>query len=295
MDHEPSPGRLLREQEFTRLRPKLKAIAYRMLGSVAEAEDAVQDAYLRFHGTAEDPRSAEAFLTTVVSRICLDRLKSARTKREQYVGPWLPEPIATTEDEVDAESVSMAVLLLLERLTPVERAAYLLHAVFDNDYQEVAKILGKSEAAVRQAYHRAKEHLEQEKPRFAPSKEKHRDLLTAFAIACQMQDTKTLAGLLTEDVRAVTDGGGAARAARRVVEGRDHVSRLFLGIIKKGVGVRGLPRIAEVNGWPCIVTYDGDTPTAVVGIETDGETIRTVHVVVNPEKLQHLLPAGSPS
>lgn len=277
--------------EFERHRARLQAIAYRMLGSAAEAQDAVQDTFLRWRrfittrGDA-DVRSTEAFLTTIVTRLCLDRLDSARARRETYTGPWLPEPIVTDEHEVDAHSVSMAFLLLLERLSPIERATYLLHAVFDNDHAQVAEILGKSEAAVRQAFHRAKAHLSEGKPRFAPSKQRHGELLLAFVSACQAFDTAGLTALLAADAQAWSDGGGAAKAARKVVHGADHCARLFVGLTKKGAGGPDVrPTIAELNGWPCLVLYRGDTLASIIGIETDGVLIHAVHVVTNPNKL----------
>lgn len=271
---------------FEHHRPRLRAIAYRMLGSVVEAEDAVQDAFVRWQRSATEVRSTEAWLTTIVTRLCLDRLESARARREVYVGPWLPEPMVTDDHEIDAQSVSMAFLLLLERLSPIERAAYLLHAVFDSDHAQVGEMLGKSEAAVRQAFHRAKAHLAAGKPRYAPSKERHSELLFAFVAACQGADPKALAGLLAEDAQAWSDGGGTAKAARKVVHGADSVARLFVGLTKKG-GVAGAVRleIVEVNGWPCLVIYGGDTIYTLVGIETDGVAIHAVHTITNPEKL----------
>lgn len=274
-------------------RPRLRALAYRMLGSMADAEDVLQDAYLRWHGAQETIETPGAWLTTTVTRLCLDRLKSAQARRETYIGPWLPEPISTPDDEVDAESISIAFLLLLERLSPVERAAYLLHAVFDNDHAEVAKILGKSEAATRQAFHRAKEHLTAERPRFAASRERHAELLHAFVAACTGQDTAALTQLLAADVRALTDGGGHTQAARKVLVGADPVSRFFVGLVKKGAGGATSVHTVSLNGWPCFVIAMSGTPIAVLGIETDGTSIQTVHVVVSPEKLRAVGPLPS--
>ncbi len=275
-------------EAFERERPRLRAIAYRMLGSIVDAEDAVQDAYLRWQHSDTDVRSTPAWLTTIVTRLCLDRLDSARARREVYVGPWLPEPLVTDDDDIDARSVSTAFLLLLERLSPIERAAYLLHAVFDSDHREIGEILGKSEAAVRQAFHRAKGHLAQGKPRFAPDKQRHAELLLAFLTACQATDVAALVGLLAEDAQAHTDGGGVVRAARKIVHGADSVARLFVGLTKKGSGVGLRPVIAELNGWPCVVLYRDEVITTVIGIETDGTSIHTVHTLNNPDKLAAL-------
>lgn len=271
--------------EFEQHRGRLRAIAYRMLGSVVDAEDAVQDAYLRWQRSDTAVESTGAWLTTIVTRLCLDRLQSARSRREVYVGPWLPEPIVTDEHEIDAQTVSVAFLLLLERLSPIERAAYLLHAVFESDHRQIGEILGKSEDAVRQAFHRAKAHLAAGKPRFAPTKERHAELLVAFADACLRADASALAGLLAADAEAHTDGGGTAKAARKVVRGADRVARLFLGLAKKGSGDGLRPELAEVNGWPCLVLYDGDEVRSVVGIETDGATIHAVHATSERDKV----------
>lgn len=279
--------------ELERHRPRLRALAYRMLGSVADAEDVLQDAFLRWHGAAETIETPGAWLTTTVTRLCLDRLKSARARRETYIGPWLPEPVATAEDEVDAESISIAFLLLLERLSPVERAAYLLHAVFDNDHAEVAKILGKSEAATRQAFHRAKEHLAAERPRFTTSRERHAELLQAFVAACAGQDAAALSQLLAADVRALTDGGGQTHAARKVLVGPDHVSRFFVGLVKKGVAGETTVHTMSLNGAPCFVIAIGGAPFAVLDIETDGTLIQTIHVVISPAKLRAVGPLPS--
>lgn len=272
---------------FEHHRSRLRAIAYRMLGSVVDAEDAVQDAYLRWQRSDVEVREAGAYLTTIVTRLCLDRLASARVRREVYVGPWLPEPMVTDDGELDVESVSMAFLLLLERLSPIERATYLLHAVFDSDHRQIGEILGKSEDAVRQAFHRAKAHLGAGKPRFAPSKERHAELLLAFVGACQSADVASLAGMLAADAKAVSDGGGTAKAARKVVHGADSVARLLVGLAKKGArDVR--PQITEINGWPHLVLWQGDAIHSVVGIETDGAVIHAVHAITNLEKLDVL-------
>jgi RNA polymerase sigma-70 factor, ECF subfamily len=269
-------------------RSRLRALAYRMLGSAADADDVLQDAYLRWHDAHESVESPGAWLTTTVTRLCLDRLKSARTQRETYIGPWLPEPVFTQEDEVDVESISIAFLLLLERLTPVERAAYLLHAVFDNDHAEVARILGKNEATTRQAFHRAKAHLVAERPRFAPSRERHTELLLAFVSACRSDDLAGLSALLAADARAHTDGGGQAQAARKVIGGRDAVGRFFLGLIKKGAGQSIDFQLETINGWPALVLIANEVRFAVLSVEVDADQIHAIHVVLCPTKLRSI-------
>lgn len=283
------------DDAFSPHRARLRAIAYRMLGSVAEADDVVQDAYLRYRGAdTEAIRSLEAWLTTCVTRLCLDRLKSARAKRETYVGPWLPEPLPTGADDLPAESISTAFLLLLERLTPLERAAYLLHVVFEQDHRTIGETLGKNEAAVRQSLHRAKQHIAEARPRFAPTKERHAELLVAFAAACQNADVAGLGQLLAADARSWTDGGGQKNAARKIVQGREAVARFFVGVAKKGMPQASRIDILELNGWPWMVMREGSVVRAAVGIETDGAHILGVHVMLNPDKLQAVTRALSP-
>jgi RNA polymerase sigma-70 factor (ECF subfamily) len=272
---------------FLRERPHLFALAYRMLGSAAEAEDIVQEAWLRWRD-ADGIESPGAWLSTVVTRLCLDALKSARARRETYVGPWLPEPIATDPEEIDPESVSLAFLTVLERLTPVERAAYLLHAVFDYSHSEIASMLAKDEATVRQIYHRAKARVTDEKPRFAPSREAHARLLEGFAHACLDGDVDGLRAMLADDVVAWTDGGGKRRAALNVLHGSDAVSRFFVGLKKKG-GVEESDVVSVVvNGWPALALKALGKIDSILAIQTDGAKIYGVYVVVNPDKLRRL-------
>jgi RNA polymerase sigma-70 factor (ECF subfamily) len=272
---------------FLQERPHLFAIAYRMLGSAAEAEDIVQEAWLRWR-EAERIEAPRAWLSTVVTRLCLDALKSARARRETYVGPWLPEPIATGPEEIDPETVSLAFLTVLERLTPIERAAYLLHAVFDYSHAEIASMLGRDEATVRQIYHRAKARVTEGRPRFAPSREAHARLLESFAQACARGDVDALRAMLAEDVVAWTDGGGKRRAARNLLCGSDAVSRFFVGLTKKG-SVEGRDiAFVDVNGWPALALKLGAKVDSVLAIQTDGARIYAVYVVVNPDKLGRL-------
>ncbi len=272
-------------ESFEAHRPSMIAIAYRMLGSVAEAEDIVQEAWLRWQAAArEGVRSDRAFLSTVVTRLCLDRLKSARANREQYVGPWLPEPVRT-DMPVDPESISLAFLVLLESLSPVERAVYLLHEVFGYSHSEVARMVGKEEAACRQSLHRARAHIQARRPRFAPSKEAHERLVTGFMSACLSGDLEGLERLLAHDVTSWADGGGKVRgAALNPVRGAESVARLFLGIMKKApAGI--VPELTEVNGWPALVLWLDGAVFDVMSFETDGEHIHAIRSVLNPEKL----------
>ncbi|PTL83397.1 RNA polymerase sigma-70 factor [Vitiosangium sp. GDMCC 1.1324] len=275
-------------ESFEAHRPSMIAIAYRMLGSVAEAEDIVQEAWLRWEAAGrEDVRSDRAFLSTVVTRLCLDRLKSAQVTREQYVGPWLPEPVRT-DTQVDSESISLAFLVLLESLSPVERAVYLLHEVFGYSHSEVAEMVGKEEAACRQILHRARDHIRTRRPRFAPSKESHERLVTGFMSACLSGDLEGLKNLLAHDVTSWADGGGKVRgASRNPVHGADAVARLFLGIMKKApAGI--VPEFAEVNGWPGLVLRWNGAVFDVISFETDGAHIHAIRSVLNPDKLARI-------
>jgi RNA polymerase sigma-70 factor (ECF subfamily) len=277
---------------FGEQRPRLFALAYRMLGSAASAEDVLQEAWLRWQ-KARDVETPAAWLSTVVTRLCLDELKSARARREAYVGPWLPEPIPTSPEEVDPESVSMAFLRVLERLSPVERAVYLLHAVFDSSHGEIASMLGRDEPTVRQLFHRAKAHVLADRPRFAPSKEAHARLLSSFVEACARGDVTALRALLAEDAIAWTDGGGKVRAALNPLHGSDAIARFFVGVVRKGSAEELSVQVAEVNAWPTVVGRRRGVAAITLSIETDGSRIFAVHVVSNPDKLLRLQEAGS--
>lgn len=273
---------------FTEHRARLFGLAYRMLGSAAEAEDVLQEAHVRWESAERSEiESPGAWLTTVVTRLCLDQLKSARARRETYVGPWLPEPVPTADaplEPLDLESISFAFLLLLENLSPLERAVFVLKEVFDYSYAEIAGMLGREESACRQLGHRAKEHLRARRPRFAPSREQHEKLLGAFLGAVGQGDLAGLQRLLADDVVARSDGGGRVRAALNPLFGVDHVSRFFMGLARKG-----LPGftfgIEEINGWPAVVTYHEGAVFNAMLIETDDEKIHAIHVVANPDKL----------
>ncbi len=274
-------------------RARLRALAYRMLGSASDADDVLQEAWLRLTRT---PGIADegAWLTTVVTRLSLDKLRADRNRREEYVGPWLPEPVATLPDEVDPETVSFAFLCLLERLSPTERAVFLLHSVFERSHVEIAEILSLSHAAVRQLHHRAKGHIAAEQPRFAPSREAHAAILAQFGAACMSTNPDMLRALFSADARVHTDGGGKARAALHVVEGADACTRFILGLVHKGRLNDLEIVVADVNGWPAITATSAGTSErtdrgdCVIAIETDGDKICAVFVVVNPDKLHAL-------
>lgn len=275
-------------------RPYLEALAYRLLGSMAEAEDAVQDAFLRYaQKEGNDIDNPRAWLTTVVTNRCIDMLRAARQRRETYVGEWLPEPIATDdagrpELAADrADSLSLAFLTLLERLSPLERAAYLLHDIFDYDYAEVARVLNKKEAACRQLASRARRHIGAGRPRFPlPSADAERDsVIERFVAAVQAGDATALMGILKDDIVLWNDGGGKAKAALNPIRGADKVARFFLSTADKlPDGVTWQSR--EINGDRGFLgLYPDGTPYAVLAFEVSGGRIAAIRSVLNPDKL----------
>jgi RNA polymerase sigma-70 factor (ECF subfamily) len=282
-----------RTKTFEAERDRLFAIAYRMLGSASDAHDVVQDAYLRWRkaGDVDEPR---AFLTTVVTRLAIDHLKSARVQREQYVGPWLPEPLVedTARSPADqlmlAESLSMAFLLVLERLGPVERAVYILREVFDYDYDDVARIVGKTPEHCRQLLHRARARVVAARDRVAPTPPAEQErLMQQFLATLATGDVERLATLLADDVVAWSDGGGKRSAARKPIRGPERVARLFAGLWRKGVG-RATVHLVRVNGTPGLVIYFGARPYTVVAFDVHDGRVAAVRTVLNPEKLRHL-------
>jgi RNA polymerase sigma-70 factor (ECF subfamily) len=273
--------------EFERHRPSLMGIAYRMLGSSTEAEDAVQDAWVRWRSAdIAAIGDARAWLSTTLVRICIDRLKSARARRETYPGTWLPEPVLTTTP-LDLESIQFGFLVLLERLDPKERAVFLLHQVFDYSHAEIGEILDISEVASRQALHRAKEHVAANRPRFEVSREAHQRLLSAFLTAVSRGDVDAISSVIAEDVVLYGDHAENKRGAiHRPIEGRDRVARFFASQIAKMPTSHGLDvEITDVNGWPAIVGRRREAVTFVINIETDGANIVTIRSVMNPQKL----------
>lgn len=276
-------------QSFEELRAYLFSLAYRMLGSAADAEDIVQEAFLRWR-RVEGVEHPKAYLSKVVTRLCIDHLQSARVRRETYVGPWLPEPLVTemspdAAEEVErAESLSMGFLVMLETLSPVERAVFLLREIFGYGYAEVAEAVGRSEDNCRQIAHRAKQHIEARRPRFTAEKVKQQELLTAFFEACASGELDRLTGVLTEDVTLWSDGGGQVRAARKPIYGRDKVARFVLGILAKG-GAQLAIQVAEVNGQPGFVAFEGERPDTVAALDMTEGGISGIRLVVNPDKL----------
>ncbi len=258
-----------------------------MTGTRSDAEDAIQEAYLRWQASDQTSiTSPRAFLTTVISRICVDILKSAHRKREVYIGPWLPEPVVgpSTEPVELAESLSFAFLHVLESLTPAERVAFLMHDVFDASYSEVASALETSGENARQLAHRARNHLRDRRPKISVEREKHQQLLWAFLQACTQGDTTSLVSLLKEDAVLYADGGGKVRAALNPIYGVDRIVRFILGLRNKYPGeFGGFP--LEVNGAPgAAITLDG-RPYMIHTIEVEGDRIRTIYYVMNPDKL----------
>ncbi len=282
-------------ESFESYRPYLFSIAYRMLGSAMDAEDMVQETYLRYQTTPpETIRSLKAYLTTILTRLCMDQLHLARRKREVYVGPWLPEPILTattpaSEDPAERidreESISLAFLVLLEQLQPFERAVFLLREVFEYDFAEIATMLDKSEAACRRSFSRAKKHLREHRPRFPASPQTHLQLLNGYFQAVQGGDMTPLMDLLSENVTLWADAGGKIKqAALRPIVGRDAVARFSLGT------VRFLPEdyrveMAEVNGQPAVIIRTGGRALLVLTIEVEAEHIQAIRLMANPEKL----------
>lgn len=277
---------------FERHRKRLFGLAYRMLATVGDAEDAVQDTYLRWHRTdAAAILVPEAWLVTACTRICIDRLRQAKLEREQYTGTWLPEPLieleVTAEPGETADDLSMALLVLLERLSPAERAAYLLREAFDYDYPQIAQILKKSEAACRQLVSRAAKRIKDERPRFAADSNAARALAEKFSAATKAGDAAAFAGLLAEDVLLWSDGGGKAKAALNVIHGAEKVARFFVGVAPKQPA--GLRRVmARVNGQPGWLLYEGETPYLAMSVDIADGLVRNVFIVRNPDKLARL-------
>lgn len=274
-------------------RGRLLGLAYRMLGSRSDAEDVVQDAYLRFAG-AQDVHNPEAFLVTVVTRLCLDRLKSAKAQREIYVGPWLPEPVFDAEGlSADAatelaDDLSYALLLALDRLSPPERAAFLLHDVFDTPFSEIATMLDRTEASCRQLASRARRAVRDERPAPAQAPDTHARLLQAFGEAVASGDVARLAALLREDAVALTDGGGRKTAARNPIRGADKIARFFIGIAAKNAGHDMRIEPAMINGAAGALLYlDGELDNTM-SMAIDGDRIAAIYIVRNPDKLRHL-------
>jgi RNA polymerase sigma-70 factor (ECF subfamily) len=275
---------------FEERRGAMTGLAYRMLGSRADAEDVVQDAWIRWRGVeAEAVANPAGFLNRVVTRLCLDRLKSARARREVYVGEWLPEPVVDADHQDLGEDLSVAFLLALERLTPLERAAFLLHDVFDSPFADVAKTLGRTEAACRQLAARAREHVKAGKPRYRPSPEEEQRLTSAFLAATMSGDETLLRGVLAQDVVMHADGGGIAKATMNPVFGLEKAVRLVLGLKKKFPNPDDtVARLARINGAPGIVLSQAGVVFQTMGLEIVDGRIAAVYTMRNPDKLARL-------
>jgi RNA polymerase sigma-70 factor, ECF subfamily len=292
---------------YRELRPLMFSIAYRMLGSVTEAEDAVQETFLRYHDAVArdgEPDSPKAYLSAVVTRLCIDQLRSARVRREAYVGEWLPEPLLTGPVPLaepagpdpaaaaeQADSLSMAFLLLLERLSPLERAVFLLHDVFSYDYEETAEIVGRKEAACRQLAHRARQHLEAERPRFDVAGRDRDQLADRFFAAVGDGDMDGLLALLAADVEVHGDSAGAALSWGRPIIGREHVARLLGALGNQMRHAGSTLETTGINGQPgALVRGPDGRLVAVLTIDISGGQVRTVRSVISPGKLRHLGP-----
>jgi RNA polymerase sigma-70 factor (ECF subfamily) len=285
-------------EPFDRHRRLLFGVAYQMLGSVADAEDVVQDAWLRWSAADRaDVEDERAYLVTITSRLALDRLGSARARREAYVGPWLPEPLLTEggpEEAVElGEQVSLALLVVLETLSPVERAVFVLREVFGMPVAEVATALGRSEAAVRQLAHRAREHVEARRPRFDADRRAQREVTERFLAAAVGGDVESLLAALAPGVVLVSDGGGRVKAARRPIEGADKVARFLAAIAPLGADVPGLRvEVAEVNGVPGVVAWTDEGPFMALQLVVVDGLVEQVFYIGNPEKLRGIAGAG---
>ena len=291
---------------YEALRPLMFSIAYRMLGSVTEAEDVVQEAFLRYHrvtGSRGEPESPKSYLSAVVTRLCIDQLRSARVRRESYVGDWMPEPLLTgpaplTQPAADpaaaaeqSDSLSMAFLLLLERLTPLERAVFLLHDVFSYGYDETARIVGRSATTCRQLAHRARQHVDASRPRFEVAAQERDELAARFFAAVRGGDLDGLVGMLAADVEVHGDSGGVPPSWRAPIIGREHVAKLMVAVGNQLRHVRAEIEPAEVNGQPGALARDahGNLIAVLVLDIADGQ-IQTVRSVISRPKLQHLGP-----
>jgi RNA polymerase sigma-70 factor (ECF subfamily) len=281
-------------ETFNQYRPLLFAIAYRMLGTVTDAEDMVQETFLRWQQTAEETvKSAKTYLSTIITRLCIDHLRSARVQREQYVGPWLPEPLLTqkTPDPADtvelADTLSTAFLMLLEKLSPLERAVFLLREVFNYDYNEVGRMVDKNPTYCRQLVRRARQHLTSQRPRFEVSPQRQKKLTEQFIQACRQGDLQGLIALLAEDITLWSDGGGQVPAALKPVQGAVKVARLLLNIRRrKPPSTRD--DLAEINGQTGMLHFVDHQLCRVYTFDFANDRIQSIYIVGNPDKLKSL-------
>jgi RNA polymerase sigma-70 factor (TIGR02957 family) len=281
-------------EEFEAQRPHLFGLAYRLLGSASEAEDAVQDAYLRLHAADRAViRSLPAWLTKAVTNLCLNQLTSARARRERYVGPWLPEPVTTSDGTLgpletaeQRDSISIALLTLMERLNPTERAAFVLREAFAYSHREIAEILETSEANARQLHRRARQRLGDPAPRFRPDPAHWRRLVERFVTASRSGDVTGLVAMLADGVTSTADGGGKISAARRPVVGRDRVARYLAGALSRPIPDVRLDFGAEINGEPAVLGFVGPALAGVLFFETAGDRVEALRIAANPDKLR---------
>jgi RNA polymerase sigma-70 factor (ECF subfamily) len=283
---------------FSEHRELLLGVAYRILGRVTDAEDVVQDAWLRWERADRDGvANPRAYLVRVTTRLAIDRLRSIKARHESYVGPWLPEPLLTSPDAAEpverAESVSMAMLIVLETLSPLERAVFVLREAFGYPYSEIAEILGRGEPAVRQLASRARDHVQQQRPRYDTDRATRREVVERFLAAAVGGDLQTLMGVLAPGVTLVADGGGKAKAPRRPIHGADKVAR-FLVATATQPGPEQRVDVVEVNGAPSVVVSSAGVPVAVFIIETDAGAVSMIRAVANPDKLAGLAGLAGP-
>ncbi|WP_371404080.1 RNA polymerase sigma-70 factor [Kribbella sp. NBC_00662] len=277
--------------EFAEHRSVLVGAAYRVVGSVSDAEDVVQEAWLRWTGVDHDEvRDTRAYLIRITTRLALNRLREQKARREQYVGPWLPEPLATDDDPEAAvelaDSVSMAMLVVLETLSPLERATFVLREVFDLPYDEIADTLGRSETAVRQLAHRAREHVHARQPRHHVDKARHDEVTMRFMQAAGSGDFDQVVALLAPDAVLISDGGGKKKAALRPIHGADKIARWLFAVIAENPGFE--IRMGTLNGEIAYIAYDGDAPDTVAFLKSDDGLISELYLIRNPDKLEHI-------
>jgi RNA polymerase sigma-70 factor (ECF subfamily) len=282
-------------REFAEHRQVLIGAAYRVVGSVSDAEDVVQEAWLRWSGidrqNRADIRDPRAYLIRITTRLALNRLREQKARREQYVGPWLPEPLATEDDDPAAavelaDSVSMAMLVVLETLSPLERATFVLREVFELPYDEIADTLGRSEAAVRQLAHRAREHVHARQPRHRVDKARHEELTMRFMQAAGSGDFDQVVALLAPDAVLISDGGGKKKAALRPIHGAEKITRWLFAVLEQNPDFE--VRMGTLNGETAFIAYDGDEPDSVAFLQSDNGRITEVYLVRNPDKLEHV-------
>lgn len=288
----------INDQTFVDLQPRLFAVAYRMLGAVSDAEDVVQDAFLRWQQVDQTRvRDATGYLIRTTTRLCLDHMRAARNRRETYPGEWLPEPLVTEDatERLDRD-VSVALLLALERLTPLERAAFLLHDVFEHSYEELAQALDRAPETCRQLVSRARKHVQRTKPRAAVEPRQGEALARAFFTAAKSGDTAALTQMLARDVRFVSDGGGKVLATLNPILGRDKVIRLFAGLARKHPAQRIEQwQLCRLNGLPAILNYEPGNILQTTSLEMERGQIVAIYVIRNPDKTRHLTLDGHPS